>query len=63
MVGYEQMTNQDANRFITGLCLYFMQEDNEGSPISAPETALISYSCSQLREHGRVHLISSSVIN
>jgi hypothetical protein len=32
------MTNQDARKFIAGLQLYFMQEGNEGSPISALET-------------------------
>jgi hypothetical protein len=34
----ERMTNQDARKFIAGLWLYFMQEGNEGSPISALET-------------------------
>jgi hypothetical protein len=32
------MLNQDARKFIAGLRLYFMQEDNEGSPVSALET-------------------------
>jgi hypothetical protein len=34
----EQVTNQDARKFIAGLRLYFMQEGNEDSPISALET-------------------------
>jgi hypothetical protein len=34
----EQVTKQDARKFIAGLWLYFMQEGNEGSPISALET-------------------------
>jgi hypothetical protein len=32
------VTNQDVRKFIAGLWLYFMQEGNEGSPISALET-------------------------
>jgi hypothetical protein len=32
------VTNQDARKFIAGLQLYFMQEGNEGSPVSALET-------------------------
>jgi hypothetical protein len=31
------VTNQDARKFIAGLWLYFMQEGNEGSLISALE--------------------------
>jgi hypothetical protein len=34
----ERVTNQDARIIIAGLRLYFMQEGNEGSPISALET-------------------------
>jgi hypothetical protein len=34
----ERVTTQDARKFIAGLQLYFMQEGNEGSPISALET-------------------------
>jgi uncharacterized membrane-anchored protein len=34
----EQVTNQDARKFIAGLQLYFMQEGNENSPISALQT-------------------------
>jgi hypothetical protein len=32
------VSNQDARKFVAGLWLYFMQEDDEGSPISALET-------------------------
>jgi hypothetical protein len=32
------VTNQDARKFIDGLWLYFVQERNEGSPVSALET-------------------------
>jgi hypothetical protein len=35
---HERVTNQDGRKFIAGLWLYFMQEGNEGSPISALET-------------------------
>jgi hypothetical protein len=34
----ERVTNQDTRKFIAGLRLYFMQEGNEGSPTSVPET-------------------------
>jgi hypothetical protein len=58
----EQVTNQDARKFIAGLQLYFMQESNEGSPICGLETCT-DFVRSQSREHGRVHLISSSISN
>jgi hypothetical protein len=38
MTECERVTNQDAGKFIAGLRLYFMQEGNECSPISALET-------------------------
>ncbi|KDR19627.1 hypothetical protein L798_06146 [Zootermopsis nevadensis] len=31
----ERVSNQDARKFVAGLRRYFMQEGNEGSPISA----------------------------
>jgi hypothetical protein len=34
----EGVTNHDARIIVAGLRLYFMQEGNEGSPISALET-------------------------
>jgi hypothetical protein len=34
----ERVTNQDARKCIAGLRLYFMQEGNEGIPISALES-------------------------
>jgi hypothetical protein len=34
----ERVTEQDAMKFIVGLRLYFMQEGNEGSPMSALDT-------------------------
>jgi hypothetical protein len=34
----EKVTNQNATKFTAGLCLYSIQEGNEGSPISASET-------------------------
>jgi hypothetical protein len=36
----EQMTNQDATKFIARLWLYSTQEGNEGSPVSALETCV-----------------------
>jgi hypothetical protein len=38
MTERERVTNQDARKFMAGLRLYFMQEGNEDSPISALET-------------------------
>jgi hypothetical protein len=38
MTERERVTNQDARKCIAGLRLYFMQENNEGSPVSALET-------------------------
>jgi hypothetical protein len=35
---HERVTNQDARKFVALLRLYFMQEGNEGSPISALES-------------------------
>jgi hypothetical protein len=35
---HKQVTNQVARKFITVLWLYFLQEGNKGSPISALET-------------------------
>jgi hypothetical protein len=35
---HERVTNQDARIIISGLRLYFMQEGNEGSPMSTLET-------------------------
>jgi hypothetical protein len=57
------VTNQDARKFTAGLWLYFMQEVNEGSPISALETCADFVHCHQSREHGRVQSISSSITN
>jgi hypothetical protein len=34
----ERVTNQDARKFIAGLRLYLIHEDNKGSPTSALET-------------------------
>jgi hypothetical protein len=38
MIVHKRVTNQDARKFIAGLRLYFMQEGNENSSISALET-------------------------
>jgi hypothetical protein len=38
MIEHERVTNQDARKFTAGLQLYFMQEGNEGSHISALQT-------------------------
>jgi hypothetical protein len=35
MTECEQVTNQDARKFISGLKLYFMQVGNEGSRVYA----------------------------
>jgi hypothetical protein len=40
MTEHEQVTNEDTRKFIVGLRLYFMQEGNKGSPISALETSV-----------------------
>jgi hypothetical protein len=49
------VTPRDARKLIAGLRLHFMQEGNEGSPISALETWAELLSCTQSREHGRGH--------
>jgi hypothetical protein len=38
MTQCEQANNEDARKLPAGLLLYFVQEGNEGSPISALET-------------------------
>jgi hypothetical protein len=59
----EQVTNKVARKFSVGLRLWFVQEANEVSPISAIEPAMTLFNCSQSREHGTVHSINSSVTN
>jgi hypothetical protein len=49
----ERITSQDARKCIAELRLYFMQEANEGSPVSALETCA---------DFVQLHSIDSSII-
>jgi hypothetical protein len=55
----EGVTEQDARQSIAGLRLDFMQEGNEGSPVSALETCT-DFVQLQSTEHSRMHSVNSS---
>jgi predicted methyltransferase MtxX (methanogen marker protein 4) len=56
----ERVTTQNARNFIDRLRRYFMQEGNEGSPLSALDVCADFVHSQSIKRTGRVHWMNSS---